>query len=228
MSLWSNGSCDFWAGSHFCLFCPNDLLICILIPFNRLISFQVAVCGLQRGHLYLISVFVLCGFGWNLLCWVVMTHTCLLGSESGSSLSIFTNKTLHIDSDGDLHTVRVWLSDSLHHMFCLSLSDMCHANAHEGWILLVRARQLIAKQRVGNITAFLPHSHTNTLQTFRLVPVNYQLKCCILLAIDLPCRCYSQSLDSLWGTDCCCWLWNQMTVVFSKVITISSDGLYII
>lgn len=91
------------------------------------------------------------------------SHMCLLGSESGSNLSIFTNKRLHIDSDGHLHMARVWLSDSLHHMFCLSLCDMCHANAHEGWILLVRVRQLIAKQRVGNIIAFLPHSHTNTL-----------------------------------------------------------------
>lgn len=105
---------------------------------------------------------------------------------------------------------------SLYPTFRLSLCDMCHGNnTHGGWrLLLVSEQQLMAKQREGKLTAFSPHSHTNTPCSHSRLLIGIPL-CEVSSKVlhlaghcsygsgwgtDLPCRCNYQPLDSLWGT----------------------------
>lgn len=120
--------------------------------------------------------------------------------------------TKHVDMDGRLHTVRVWLADSFHHI---------QVNLSVTWwyrwrLLLVSVQQLIAMQRAGNLTAFLPHSHTNTpcrhsCLLIGIPPCAGKLSSKVLhlaghcfysaaWGIDLPCCSNYLSPDSLRGT----------------------------
>lgn len=103
------------------------------------------------------------------------------------------------------------MTESLHHVpVCLAVT--CVMVIH----MLVSVRQLTAKQRVGHITAFLPHSHTNTPGSHSCVLIGIppcaselsskvlhlagHCSCSAVWRIDLPCCCNYQSPDSVWGT----------------------------
>lgn len=82
------------------------------------------------------------------------------------------------------------------------LCNMCYGNTYEGWRLLLVRAQLTAKHRVGNVIAFLPHSHANTpcRHPRQLIGIPRELSSKML---DLAGR---RSYSAVWGIDlphCC-------------------------